>query len=173
MSLSAISEDPVTVDTDSTLDDGSGEVGETVDGSESDTSPVDTRPDESTSGSSGASSSIPILTLDSAGLNSEGGRGTLSGDISSRTSDSETMEGTTEGVFGGGVGALSTGRSTAKERGVLTSDGIVLHTDAVSNCVERSLLHSSAVTNSVSVSVLHTSAVTNSVVTSEGQTSAV
>ena len=36
----------------------------------------------------------------------------------------------------------------ANDRGVLTSDGIVLYTDAVSNCVERS---HSAVTNSVSV----------------------
>jgi len=51
----------------------------------------------------------------------------------------------------GGVGALLEGRSTANDRGVLALDGMVLHTDVVSNCVERSLSQMSAITNSVSV----------------------
>ena len=78
-------------------------------------------------------SSRSRLTLDMVGLNSEGGRGTDSGAMSGRTSDSgDCSDGTTEGVLGGGVGAFSTGRSTASERGVLASEGMVLHTDAVS-----------------------------------------
>jgi len=121
----------------------------------------------------GGSSSTSRLPLESVGLNPDGGKGTAAGDTGGSTSDSETMDGTTEGALTGGVGALSEGRSMANDRGVLASDGMVLHTNAVSNCVERSLSQMSAVTNSVSVSVLHFSAVTNSVETSERQISAV
>ena len=102
-----------------------------------------------------------------------GWRAIAAGDIGGLISDSETIYGTTNGVLAGGLGARYVGRSTANDRGILASDGIVLHTDAVSNCVERSHSQMSAVTNSVSVSVLHFSAVINSVETSERQASTV
>ena len=70
------------------------------------------------------------------GLISEEGRGTDSGVTSSRsrwTSDSgNCREGTSMGVFGGGINALSTGRSMANKQGVFSSEGIILHNDTVS-----------------------------------------
>ena len=155
------------------LSDSPGDVGETVDGSVMDRSPVETISVCVTSVTAGGSGSTSRLPLESVGLNSDGGKGTAAGDAGGSTSESEIIDGTTEGILAGGVGALSERRSTANERGVLASDGMVLHTEAVSNCVERSHSQMSAVTNSVSVSVLHISAVTNSVETSERQISAV
>lgn len=87
------------------------------------------------------------------------------GDTDGSTSDSETIDGTTNDVLARGLDARSKGRSTANDHGILASGGIVLHTDTVSNCVERSHSQMSAVTNSVPVSVLHFSAVISSVET--------
>ena len=155
------------------LSDCPGDVGETVDGRVMDRSPVETISVCVTSVTARNSISTSRLALERLGLNLEGGRAIAAGDTGGSTSDSETIDGTTDGVLAGGLGARSEGRSTTNDRGVLASDGIVLHTDAVSNCVERSHSQMSAVTNSVSVSVLHFSAVINSVETSERQTSAV
>lgn len=93
----------------------------------------------------GCSGSTKRLGVEGVGLYSEGGKGTSSGDILDGTPRSETIEGTTEGVFGGGVGGRSTGTSATSDRGVLCSEGIVLHTDAVSYCVEPSQTQISAV----------------------------
>ena len=94
-------------------------------------------------------------------------------DIGGLISDSETIDETTNGVLAGGLGARYEGRSTANDHGILASDGIVLHTNAVLTCIECSHSQMSAVTNSISVSVLHFSTVMNSIETSEQQASIV
>ena len=142
------------------LSDSPGDVGKTVDGSVKDRSPVETISVCVTSVTAGGSGSTSRLPLESVGLNSDRGKGTAAGDAGGSTSESEIIDGTTEAILAGGVGALSERRSMANERGVLASDGMVLHTKVVSNCVEHSHLQMSAVMNSVSISVLHFSAVT-------------
>lgn len=167
------------LDTVGIRDDSSSELDWAVEGREIESSPELTIDDDGgTTVTSRRSDSRSRLALDIVGLSSEGGSGTDSGVMSGKISDSEGCnEGTSVGVFGGGVGALSTGRSMTNERGVLASEGIVLHKDAVSNWVSdasvRSHSQSAAVTNSVSVSVLHFSAVTYSDETSEAQGSTV
>ena len=144
------------------LSNSPGNVGKTVDGS-----PVATIYVCVTSIAAG-------LPLESAGLNSDRGKGTAAEDTGGSTSDSEIiLDGMTKRVLAGGVGAHSEERSAANDHGVLASDGMALHTDAVSNCVECWHSQMSAVTNSISVSVLHFSAGTNLVETSERQISAV
>lgn len=131
-SLITNSEDSV-LDTVGIRDDSSAELDSAVEGKEIEKSLEPTTDEGGTIVTSTCSDSRSRLALDTDGLNSEGGRGTDSGVMSGRTSDSgDCNEGTSVGVFGGGVGALSTGRSMANERGVLASEGIVLHKDAVS-----------------------------------------
>ena len=132
-SLITNSEDSV-LDKVGIRDDSSSEVDSMVGGREIESS-LELTMDECATVTSRCSDSRSRLVLE-MGLISEGGRGTDSGVTSSRsrwTSDSgDCREGTSVGVFGGGVGTLSTGRSMANERGVLSSEGIVLHNDAVS-----------------------------------------
>lgn len=129
------SEDSV-LDTVGIRDNSSSELDSTVEGREIEISPELTIDVGGTTGTSKRSGSRSQLALDIVGLISEGGRGTDSGVMSvisrwtSGSGDwSETMS---VGDFEGGVGALSTGGSMANERGVLASEGIVLHRDAVS-----------------------------------------
>lgn len=132
-SLITNSEDSV-LDAVGIRDDSSSELDSAVGGKEIESSSEPTIDDNGGSTvTSRCSGSRSRLALDIVGLSSEGGSGTDSGVMSGRISDSgDCSEGTSVGVFGGGVGALSTGRSTINEHGVLASEGIVLHTDAVS-----------------------------------------
>lgn len=131
-SLGTNSEDSL-LDAVGIRDDSSSELDSTVEGREIERSLEPTIDDGGTIVTSRCSDSRSRLALDSVGLNCEGRGGRDSAVMSRRTSDSGGWsEGTSVGVFGGGVGALSTGRSTTNERGVLASEGIVLHKDAVS-----------------------------------------
>lgn len=127
---------PITNSEDSVLNtvgirDGSSELDSVVNGREIESSLEPTIDDGGTTVISRCSDSRPGLELDRVGLRSGGG--TDPGVISGRTSDSgDWSERTSVGVLGGGVGTISTGRSMANERGVLASEGIVLHKDAVS-----------------------------------------
>lgn len=127
------------------------DVGKPVDGNVMDKSPGETISVCVTLVTEGGSGSTSRLPLECIGLNSDRREG--------------TTDGTTKGVLTGRVGALE-GRSTANDCGVLASDGMVLRTDAVSNCIEHLHSQTSTTTNSIST-VLHFSAVKNSAETSE------
>lgn len=127
------------------------DVGKPVDGNVMDKSPGETISVCVTLVTEGGSGSTSRLPLECIGLNSDRREGTI--------------DGTTKGVLTGRVGALE-GRSTANDCGVLASDGMVLRTDAVSNCIEHLHSQMSTATNSIST-VLHFSAVKNSAETSE------